>query len=43
MELRTDRVRRLFEAADRLAALPRGPLTASEVKQEIEAAREYML
>jgi hypothetical protein len=39
-ELRSDRVRRLFEAADRLAALPSSPLTAREVEEEIQAARD---
>jgi hypothetical protein len=39
-ELRTDRVRRLFDAADRLAALPHEPLTATEVEMELQAARD---
>jgi hypothetical protein len=38
-ELRSERVRRLFDAADRLAVLPGSPLTASEIEQEIQAAR----
>jgi hypothetical protein len=38
-ELRRRRVDRLFEAADRLAALPLAPLTDEEVESEIHAAR----
>jgi hypothetical protein len=40
VELRSDRVRRLFDAADRLAALPGSPLTASEIEKEIQTARD---
>lgn len=36
-EVRRRRIGQLFEAADRLAALP--PLTAAEVEAEIQAAR----
>lgn len=38
-ELRRRRVTQLFEAADRLAALPLEPLTEAEVEAEIDAAR----
>lgn len=38
-ELRRRRVDRLFEAADRLAAVPGLPLTQDEVEVEIQAAR----
>jgi hypothetical protein len=38
-ELRRRRIDRLFEAADRLAALPEPPLTEQEVAVEIQAAR----
>jgi hypothetical protein len=38
-ELRRRRVDRLFEAADRLAAVPIPPLTEAELAGEIEAAR----
>jgi hypothetical protein len=40
VELRSDRVRRLFDAANRLAALPGSPLTASEIEKEIQTARD---
>jgi hypothetical protein len=39
-ELRSARVRHLFDAADRLAALPGSPLTADEIEKEIQAARD---
>lgn len=38
-ELRHRRIESLFEAADRLAALPMSPLTEAEVEREIQAAR----
>lgn len=38
-EIRRRRVERLFEAADRLAALDSQPLTEREVEAEIRAAR----
>jgi hypothetical protein len=38
-ELQRRRVAHLFEAADRLAALPLVPLTETEVETEIHAAR----
>lgn len=38
-ELRRRRIARLFEAADRLAALPLPPLTDEELEAEIQAAR----
>lgn len=38
-ELRRRRVDRLFDAADRLAALPLQPLTETEVEAEVQAAR----
>lgn len=38
-ELRRRRVDRLFDAADRLAALPFQPLTEAEVEAEVQAAR----
>ena len=38
-EVRRRRVAHLFEAADRLAALPLVPLTEAEVEAEIHAAR----
>ena len=38
-ELRRRRVDDLFDAADRLAALPEPPLTDAEVLAEIQAAR----
>lgn len=38
-ELRRRRVERLFDAADRLAALPEPSLTEQEVEAEIQAAR----
>jgi hypothetical protein len=38
-ELQRRRVTHLFEAADRLAALPLEPLTETEVEAEIDAAR----
>lgn len=38
-ELRRRRVDRLFEAADRLAALPASPLSEAELNAEIEAVR----
>jgi hypothetical protein len=39
-EIRQSHVERLFEAADRLAALPAPALTAAEVEAEIQAARQ---
>jgi hypothetical protein len=39
-ELRNSRVRRLFEAADRLAAVRRRSLTVTEVESEVQAARD---
>jgi hypothetical protein len=39
-ELRRRRVNQLFSAADRLAALPMPSLSATEVKAEIQAARQ---
>jgi hypothetical protein len=39
-ELRRRRVEQLFDAADRLAALPLPPLTEAEVEAEIQAARQ---
>jgi hypothetical protein len=39
-ELRRQRVDRLFEAADRLAALPLPALTEAEIEAEIQAVRE---
>jgi hypothetical protein len=39
-ELRRQRVEQLFDAADRLAALPLPPLTEAEVEAEILAARQ---
>jgi len=38
-ELRTERVRRLFDAADRLSSESRTSLSADEVEREIHAAR----
>jgi hypothetical protein len=38
-ELRRRRVDHLFEAADRLAAIPESPLTEQEIEAEIQAAR----
>ena len=38
-EVQRRRVAYLFEAADRLAALPLAPLTEAEVEAEIHAAR----
>jgi hypothetical protein len=38
-ELRRRRVDRLFEASDRLAALPLAPLTDEEIESEIHAVR----
>ena len=38
-EVRRRRVAHLFEAADRVAALPLAPLTEVEVEEEIQAAR----
>lgn len=38
-EIRRRRVDRLFESADRLAAVPLSPLTESEVEAEIQAVR----
>jgi hypothetical protein len=38
-ELRRWRRDRLFEAADRLAALPEPPLAEQEIEMEIQAAR----
>jgi hypothetical protein len=38
-EVQRRRVAHLFEAADRLAALPLAPLTETEVEAEIRAAR----
>jgi hypothetical protein len=38
-ELRRQRVDRLFEAADRLAALPLPALTEAEIEAEIQAVR----
>ena len=38
-EIRRRRVGELFDAADRLAALPEPPLTDAEVLAEIQAAR----
>jgi len=38
-EIRRRRVDRLFESADRLAAVPLPPLTESEVEAEIQAVR----
>ena len=38
-EVQRRRVEHLFEAADRLAALPLAPLTEAEVEAEIHAAR----
>ncbi len=37
--LRKRRIDHLFEVADRLAALPRPPLTEAEVEEEIQAVR----
>jgi hypothetical protein len=37
--LRKYRVDRLFEAADRLAAVPLSPLTEAEVEEEVQAVR----
>jgi len=37
--LRRRRVDRLFEVADRLAALPGPPMTEGEVEEEIQAVR----
>ena len=39
-ELRRRRVTGLFEAADRLAALPGTPMTAEEVAAEVAEARQ---
>lgn len=39
-ELRRRQVDRLFDAADRLAALDMPPLTEAEVQAEIQAVRE---
>jgi hypothetical protein len=38
-EIRRRRTERLFDAADRLAALPAAPLSEQEVRAEIRAAR----
>ncbi len=38
-EVQHRRVTRVFDAADRLAALPLAPLTEAEVEAEIHAAR----
>ena len=38
-EIRKQRVERLFEAADRLAALEQPAMTADEIEVEIQAAR----
>jgi hypothetical protein len=38
-EIRRRRVGQLFDATDRLAALPEQPLTTAEVEAEIQAAR----
>jgi hypothetical protein len=38
-EIQRRRVANLFEAADRLAALPLAPITEAEVEAEIHAAR----
>jgi hypothetical protein len=38
-EIRRRRVDRLFEVADRLAALPVDPLTEAEVEAEVQAVR----
>jgi hypothetical protein len=38
-EMQRRRVAHLFDAADRLAVLPLGPLTEAEVDAEIHAAR----
>ena len=38
-ELRKRRIDRLFDATDRLAALPLQPLTETEVEAEVQAAR----
>ncbi len=37
--VRKHRVDRLFEAADRLAAIPLSPLTEAEVEAEVQAVR----
>jgi hypothetical protein len=37
--LRRQRIDRLFEAADRLAAVPLPPLTEAEVEAEVQAVR----
>jgi hypothetical protein len=37
--IRELRVERLFEAADRLAAVPLSPLTEAEVEEEVQAVR----
>jgi len=37
--LRKQRIDRLFEAADRLAAVPLPPLTEAEVEAEVQAVR----
>ena len=37
--LRRQRIDRLFEVADRLAALPGPPMTEAEVEEEIQAVR----
>ena len=39
IELRRRRIHRLFDAADRLAALPEPSLTEREVDAEIQATR----
>ena len=39
VELRRLRIDRLFEAADRVAAVPLTPMTEAEVEAEVEAAR----
>jgi hypothetical protein len=39
-EIRRRRIGQLFDAADRLAALPEPSLTTAEIQAEIEAARE---
>lgn len=38
-EIRRRRAEQLFEAADRLAALPVSPLTDAEIEAEIQAVR----
>jgi hypothetical protein len=38
-EVRKRRIDRLFEAADRLTAVPLSPLTEAEVEEEVQAVR----